>query len=75
MKLSVENAPLNVSLKIIDISGGMGLKKRLGDLGLTPASTISVIRNDKSGPVLIRVRGTNIALGRGMSRKVQVEVA
>jgi ferrous iron transport protein A len=48
--------------------------KRLLDLGLTKGCTFKVIQGRGSGPVLVEVRGTRIALGHGLARKVIVEI-
>jgi len=47
--------------------------KRLADLGLTPGTEFQVLRKIHSyGPIEIEVRGSNIALGRGIALKIQI---
>jgi len=60
--------------KIIDIQGGFGVKQRLYEIGLTPNSEIYVVENRGTGPILISCKGVVIALGRGVARKIIVEV-
>ncbi|KYH42121.1 MAG: iron repressor [Candidatus Bathyarchaeota archaeon B26-2] len=51
-----------------------GLRKRLIDMGLTPGTKVTVIKSAPfRGPVEILVRGSRLALGRGMAERVYVE--
>ncbi|MFW9787794.1 MAG: ferrous iron transport protein A [Candidatus Thorarchaeota archaeon] len=54
--------------------GQRQVEKRLLDLGLTKGCTFKVVQGRGSGPVLVEVRGTRIALGYGLASKVLVEV-
>ena len=58
--------------KISKISYGETLRKRLFDLGMTPSCVFIMINNTKKGPVLVQVRGTRVAMGRGMCKKIEV---
>jgi ferrous iron transport protein A len=51
------------------------ITRRLLDLGLTRGCTFKVVQGNRFGPVLIEVRGTRIALGHGLARRVIVEEA
>ncbi|MBN2231085.1 MAG: ferrous iron transport protein A [Candidatus Thorarchaeota archaeon] len=50
-----------------------GILKRLMDLGLTKGCFFKVVQGSHMGPVLVEVRGTRIALGHGLARKLLVE--
>ena len=54
--------------------GGRRTMKRLLDLGLTKGCTFKVVQGSSHGPVLVEVRGTRIALGHELARRVIVEV-
>lgn len=59
--------------EIVSIDSGFHAKRRLEDLGLTPGAVIRVLRvAPLGGPVEILIRGSRLAIGRGMSRKVLV---
>lgn len=49
------------------------ITRRLLDLGLTKGCTFKVVQGSRFGPVLVEVRGTRIALGHGLARKLIVE--
>ena len=53
---------------------GRGIMRRLLDLGLTIGCTFKVVHGSSSGPVLVEVRGTRIALGHELAQRVIVEV-
>jgi ferrous iron transport protein A len=55
------------------ISGGRELALRLAALGLTVGARIEVLQNPVHGPLLVQVRDTRLALGRGEALKVLVE--
>ena len=46
---------------------------RLAAFGLSLGSEVEVLQNRGHGPVLIRVRDTRIALGRGEAKKILAE--
>ena len=54
---------------------GWGFRKRLEDMGLTPGTEVTVMRSAPfSGPLEIHVRGSRLAIGRGMAQRILVEV-
>ncbi len=56
------------------LRGGKGLVGRLSDMGLTRNTKITVNRIAPfRGPIEIRVRRTNLALGQGVAKKIFVE--
>lgn len=55
--------------------GGWRFGKRLADMGLTPGTEVTVVKSAPfSGPLEIRVRGSRLAIGRGMTERIFVEV-
>jgi ferrous iron transport protein A len=58
---------------IISIIGGVGVTQRLTDMGLTPSTEITVIKSAFFGPIEISVRGSKLAIGRGIAAKILVE--
>lgn len=51
-----------------------GFEKRLMDLGLTCGTKVTVVKSAPfHGPVEILVRGSRLALGRGIAERVFVE--
>jgi ferrous iron transport protein A len=42
-------------------------------MGVTPGAEVMVMQNYHRGPMLIEVRDTRVALGRGEALKIEVE--
>ena len=70
--INLENGQEGV---INSIAGGFRATKRLADLGLTPDTVVEVLKKAPfSGPLLIKVRGSNLILGKGLAAKVFVRL-
>ncbi len=54
--------------------GNRRILRRLLDLGITTGCEFDVIQGGKSGPVLVQVRGTRIALGHGLASRLLVRM-
>jgi len=64
--------------KVISIKSERGrgriFEKRLLDMGLTPGTLVKVVKSVPfHGPMEIHVRGSRLALGRGMAERIFVE--
>ncbi len=49
------------------------MARRLAELGLTPGVCLRVVQ-DAGGPLLVSVRNSRVALGRGIADKLTVQV-
>jgi len=71
---SLADAPEGSKVVVEHVAwGGCGLRRRLMEMGLTPGTTVEVLNNSR-GPVVIRVRGVVVALGRGMASRIMVRM-
>lgn len=52
-----------------------GITRRLQALGLNDGTKVSVLNRKKKGALIIRVRGTRLALGRHISSNIEVKEA
>jgi len=60
--------------RIIGIRGGRGLRRHLEQMGLHRGDILALKgRGAFRGPVLVEIHGSQIALGRGVARRVLVE--
>lgn len=58
---------------VIDgFDAGHTLVSRLSALGFTPNTAVTMLQNFGNGPVIVSVRDTRIALGRGEATKIRV---
>lgn len=58
---------------IVELTGGNEFLSRMASLGLTKGATIKIMQNYGKGPIIVLVRNTRIALGRGEAGKILVE--
>lgn len=75
--ISLVEAPINKPLRVIDIAGGESVRRRLLAIGfhkgdVVELDSLAILK----GPILVRSSacGTRVALGRGVARKITVEV-
>ncbi len=69
----LSNISAGQSVKLICVDAGHRLTHRLAELGLTPGVEFKVLQ-DNGGPLVISVRDSRIAIGRGMAKKINVEL-
>lgn len=59
---------------LVKIQANRKLTHRLTDLGLTPGTELEILQ-DQGGPLIIAVRNSRVALGRGIAHKIMVKLA
>jgi Fe2+ transport system protein FeoA len=75
--ISLIQAPSDTALRIADITGGYGVRRRLFALGFHKSDIIELdSRSILHGPVLVKnlTSDTSVALGRGIAQKIFVEI-
>jgi Fe2+ transport system protein FeoA len=60
-------------LRVVGINAGFGLQRQLADMGLIPGVHLKVVCRQVRGPVLIDLKGSRLAIGKGMAHKIMVE--
>ena len=56
-----------------EIVAGHKAHRFLADLGIHEGEKIRIVKNDV-GPIIVEVKGTRVAIGRGLAGKIQVKV-
>jgi ferrous iron transport protein A len=69
----LDRLPPGASAVVRQLHGGGDLAQRLAALGLTVGAAFVVLQNARHGPLLVNVRDTRIALGRGEAARVLAE--
>lgn len=72
MKIPLAMLSENEEAVIVEVCGGRGLTRRLSEMGFTYGTKVKVLNSNSPGPVLVSVRGSRIALGRGVAMKIMV---
>ena len=70
--VTLDMLPPGARARVVDIRGRGGWIYRLYQMGLTPGIIVEVVANYGRGPIIIRVRGIEIAIGRGVARRILV---
>jgi ferrous iron transport protein A len=60
---------------IRSMRGGRVFGLRAASMGFTEGAEVRMVRNQSRGPVIVEVRGSQVALGRGEASKIWVERA
>lgn len=71
MVLSMVDQAKEVTL--VHINGGRGMRSKLYSMGLVPGAALTVLSRNGGGPVILRVKDSRLAIGRGMAQKIIVE--
>jgi ferrous iron transport protein A len=59
-------------VNVLRIAGGREMKARLYSMGIMPGNTVEVLSNCGRGPIIVKIMGSQVALGRGMAGRVWV---
>ena len=71
--LTLSEVPEGQVVRVVGMRAGLGLTSRLTAMGVVPGAEVLMVSNRGAGPVVVEVRGTRLALGRGMARKILVQ--
>lgn len=58
---------------LIDIEGGQGVKAKLYSMGLVPGANLKILSRNGTGPIMIAIKDSKLAVGLGMAQKIIVE--
>ncbi|UYP47835.1 hypothetical protein NEF87_004120 [Candidatus Lokiarchaeum ossiferum] len=74
-EIPLSDLPLNVKAKVSHIFAGIRATQRLSGMGITPGTVIEKISAAPfRGPVQISLRGTRLAIGRGLAAKILIQI-
>jgi Fe2+ transport system protein FeoA len=59
-----------VDVRLVEIRGADKFKQRLADLGFSAGVTLRVINDDGNGQLIVAVKDSRLALGRGAAQRV-----
>ena len=75
VEMPLSNIETGKFVVIESINFNTKLRRKLQDMGLTPGVKLSVVSKSFLGPLVIDVRGTRVALGKGIVSNIQVTEA
>ncbi len=73
--MPLDKAPSGAHIQVIRVEGGADSVRQLAQLGVR-TSEVGRIRGAAplSGPILLEINGSTVAIGRGLARKIVVQV-
>jgi ferrous iron transport protein A len=71
---SLGDLPEGARATVLRLQGGRGFLGRMTALGFTEGAQVVLLRNSGRGPVIVLIRDTRVALGRGEALKVLVSL-
>ena len=71
--IPLDRLPSCTPAVVAELPQGRGLAHRLLSLGMNPGAEIECLQNRGSGPLLVKVQGARLALGRRQAARVMVE--
>ncbi|MCL5995471.1 MAG: ferrous iron transport protein A [Chloroflexi bacterium] len=71
--MSLTMATPGSEVRLVAINGDVQLKQRLADLGMNIGMTVCVMADSRDGRLIVAVKDSRLALGRGVAHKVMVE--
>lgn len=66
-------SPKHEKLSLLEVRGGCGLRRRLEALGFVPGAILSVISAGDCGPIIVNIKSTRLAIGRGVAHQIIVQ--
>ena len=69
--ICLSQAAVGQPLRLLRINAGRKLSHRLTELGVTPGVELRIVQ-EAGGTLILAVRGSRVAVGRGMAEKMQV---
>jgi len=73
-ELPLSQLPTGIAARVVQVRGGHWLVNRIACLGFTPGAEVRLLQNYGHGPLIVIVRGSRLALGRGESEHILVKV-
>lgn len=72
-EIPLAQLPAGEQATLLAFSSGRAIVNRLASLGFTPGAKILMVQNLGRGPLIVTVRGAQVALGRGEAEKIIIE--
>jgi ferrous iron transport protein A len=75
MEILLADLEIGQKAKIVRLVGGQGFQCNIRSRGIREGKILEVVtRHPIGGPIVIEIDGRGTALGRGMARRILVEV-
>ncbi|NDO46127.1 FeoA domain-containing protein [Clostridium sp. MD294] len=73
--MTLNNGEKNATYIVEKLDLPLHIEKRLEALGMLAGTKVEVLNNKSGGTLIIKVRGTRFAIGKGISKNIEVRRA
>jgi Fe2+ transport system protein FeoA len=74
--MTLDQLPLGQSAKVVKLTGAPAVRRRLMEMGITPAASVEAIRRAPLGdPLDVKIRGYHLSLRREEAASVEIAEA
>lgn len=73
--MTLNNGEKNVTYIVEKLDLPLHIEKRLEALGMLAGTKVEILNNKSGGTLIIKVRGTRFAIGKGISKNIEVRRA
>ena len=70
--MTLDTVPVGFTCEVTRMDLPAQIEHRLEALGMTLGTKVSVLGSKDAGTLILKVRGTRFAMGRGITRKIEV---
>jgi Fe2+ transport system protein FeoA len=72
--MTLDQLPLGQSAKVTKLSGAPAVRRRLMEMGITPAAMVEAVRRAPLGdPLDVKIRGYHLSLRREEASAVEIQ--
>ncbi len=76
MAMPLDLLPAGKSAVVVGLQGGRGVMRKLDAMGLRPGKGVRMLSSQfMAGPITVLVNGRQVAMGRGIARRILVRAA
>ncbi len=73
METDLATLPTGGKGVVVELNGGLGMRRKLDAMGLRPGKVVQKVSSQlMAGPVTVLIDGRQVAMGRGIARRVRV---
>ncbi len=72
--MTLDSGVSNSNYRVEEMKLPLAVEKRLESLGMTRGTQVHVLNNKDGGTLIVKVRGSRLALGKGISKNISASL-
>lgn len=69
---ALSDIPTGTTVTVVSLDGGEGFRDKVLSMGVLPGKSLNVQTYSKKGPLIVRMEGSRIAIGRELAARILV---